>query len=95
MKKALLLALLVSGCATAPPPVPVAVPLKTQTQTTVAQVAVSTRTFKLNGNYQIDASTNLVSWWPVAVVYSVVSVELSSSVSSKYPRIFYRITLQK
>jgi len=45
----------------------------------------------LNGNYQIDASTNLVNWWPMAVVYNVTNVTLSSDTVNKRPILFYRV----
>ena len=44
------------------------------------------------GTYQIEASTNLSSWWPVAVVYSVTNVTLTSRTVNKRPMLFYRLT---
>ena len=44
------------------------------------------------GTYQIEASTNLLSWWPVAVVYSVTNVTLTSDTVTKRPMLFYRLT---
>ena len=44
------------------------------------------------GTYQIEASTNLLSWWPVAVVYSVTNITLTSDTVTKRPMLFYRLT---
>jgi hypothetical protein len=46
----------------------------------------------VGGTYQIEASTNLSSWWPVAVVYSVTNVTLTSHTVDKRPMLFYRLT---
>lgn len=46
----------------------------------------------LNGTYTIDASTNLVDWQTVAVVYDAKSLNLSSDTTQKRTVIFYRIT---
>lgn len=48
--------------------------------------------FKTNGNFRIEASTNLIAWWPVAEVYSVTNITLVSKTVSKRPYLFYRLT---
>jgi hypothetical protein len=61
----------------------------------IVPVTVPTWTFEVNGNYRIEASTNLVNWWPVAVVYSVTNITLSSDTVAKYPALFYRVQPEK
>jgi hypothetical protein len=53
---------------------------------------IPTWVFTNVGTYQIEASTNLLSWWPVAVVYSVTNVTLTSDTVNKRPMLFYRLT---
>lgn len=53
---------------------------------------IPTFTFKTNGNFRIDASTNLTSWWQVAVVYDVTNVTITSATTTKRPMLFYRLT---
>lgn len=54
---------------------------------------VPTWTFpNVNGNYQIDASTNLITWWPVAVVNSATNITITSDTVTKRPMLFYRLT---
>lgn len=55
-------------------------------------LVVPSWTFTNNGNFQILASTNLTTWWPVANVYSVTNVTLTSDTVAKRPMIFYRLT---
>jgi len=47
----------------------------------------------VGGDYQIDASTNLTVWWPVAVVYSATNITIISDTVAKRPIIFYRVRL--
>ena len=49
-------------------------------------------TFTTNGNFQILASTNLTTWWPVANVYAVTNVTITSDTVNKRPMLFYRLT---
>lgn len=49
-------------------------------------------TFTNHGNFQILASTNLTTWWPVANVYSVTNVTITSDTVDKRPMLFYRLT---
>jgi len=45
----------------------------------------------LNGIYQIDASTNLIDWWPMIVVYHVTNVTITSDTVDKRPMLFFRV----
>lgn len=51
-------------------------------------------TFTNSGDYRIEASTNLVSWWPIAVVYGVTNLEISSDIVNKRAMMFYRVLPQ-
>lgn len=45
----------------------------------------------IDGTYQIDASTNLIDWWPVAVVCHVTNVTITSDTVAKRSMMFYRV----
>lgn len=45
----------------------------------------------IDGTYQLDASANLTDWWPVAVVYHVTNVTVTSDTVAKRPVLFYRL----
>lgn len=44
-----------------------------------------------NGTFQIDGSTNLTTWFPVAVVYSTTNITLISDTVTKRSKLFYRV----
>ena len=46
----------------------------------------------VDGAYQIEASTNLSAWWPVAIVYSATNITITSDTVNKRPMLFYRLT---
>lgn len=48
--------------------------------------------FKTNGNFRVEASTNLTAWWSVAEVYGVTNITIVSKTVSKRPYLFYRLT---
>lgn len=47
--------------------------------------------FKIDGECQIDASTNLIDWWPVATVYNATNLTVISDTLSKRPALFFRV----
>jgi hypothetical protein len=109
MKKILTFAAILIGCSTQPqtktpaplPPVPPA-PVRRTTTKAAASIAelqighavIPSWTFTNSGNYRIEASTNLTSWWAIAVVYSVTNLQISSDLAGKRPVIFYRLVAQ-
>lgn len=111
MRKLSLLLLLLAGCvapsipvSTGPPMPPASKPQVRLTspkdtrpvlRSGVMPATVPTWTFEVNGNYRVEASTNLFNWWPVAVVYSVTNITLSSDTVDKYPALFYRVQPEK
>lgn len=48
--------------------------------------------FTVAGDYRIDASTNLTTWYQIATVYSVTNVTIQSDTVAKIPILFYRLT---
>jgi len=48
-------------------------------------------TASTNGTYRIDASTNLVAWWTVAIVYSTTNITITSDTVAKRSTMFYRV----
>lgn len=65
--------------------------LMSATSAALTKVAPTWAFTNISGTYQIDASTNLVTWWPVAVVYDVVGVSLTSDTVDTQPILFYRL----
>lgn len=69
----------------------VAGPLLASRQSALAKAAPAWAFTNISGTYQIDASTDLVTWWPVAVVYDAVSLSLTSDTVGTQPVLFYRL----
>lgn len=49
-------------------------------------------TFTNAGSFQILASTNLTTWWTIAVVEQVTNITITSDTVNKRPMLFYRLT---
>lgn len=45
----------------------------------------------IDGDYRIDASTNLFDWWPVAVIFDTTNITLTSDTVNKRPMLFFRV----
>lgn len=45
----------------------------------------------INGKYKIEASTNLLDWWTVAVVFDTTNITVTSDTVHKRTSLFYRV----
>jgi hypothetical protein len=76
-----------------PPPLPQMVSKKSTLSPVSAKPVLPTWLFNVAGSFQIDASTNLTDWWPLATVYNVTFIKLVSDTVTKQPAMYYRLQI--